>query len=269
MTRAIHAEFLKLRGSKVPMWTVLATVAYGVIAIAGAFAIKNGLGATAEAMTKAGGAWAEAAARGYYTPTWENLLRQNVQGVAGAWGIFLFAFVTAYVFGRERKEGTEATLLTAPVQRRSFAVAKMVVVGVWVLALTLFAFVFQTAGMALAGPTDFAWTHLATSLGQMLEASLLLYLSMPLIALVALWGKPGYLKPMVFAALLNVVGMMFAGEKLANLVPWSMPVLIGGASWMPITKASLDATSWAISAVVVVAGSAALMWRLGRGSDAV
>ncbi|HEX9093282.1 MAG TPA: ABC transporter permease [Coriobacteriia bacterium] len=268
MMRAIRAEFLKLKGSKVPLWTALATVAYGAIAIGGAFAIKNGAN-IGESLAKAGGAWAQAAALGRYTPTWENLLLQNVQGIAGAWGIFLFGFVTAYVFGRERKEGTNATMLTSPVQRRSFAVAKMVVIAAWVLALTLFSFVFQTVGIAPAGLSGFAWEHVFRSLGQMLEAALIIYLTMPLVAFVALLGKPGYLKPMVFAATLNAFGMGFAADESARLVPWAMPILIGGASWMPITPAKIDGVSWAICVAVFVVGMAAVMWKLGRASDAV
>jgi hypothetical protein len=267
MIRAIKAEFLKLKGSRVLLWTALAVVAYGAVAIGGAFAMKSG--DAGAALAQAGGAWAEAAARGYYTPTWENMLRQNVQGIAGAWGIFLFGFVTAYVFGRERKEGTDATLLTAPVQRRWFAVAKMVVIAAWALALTLFSFAFQSAGMGIAGLSGFAWEHLFRSLGQMLEASLLIYLAMPLIALVALLGKPGYLKPMVFAAIINGVGMTFASTESANLIPWAMPVLIGGASWLPITSAELTVLSWVIAVAVFALGMAAVMWKLGRASDAV
>lgn len=267
MMRAIKAEFFKLKGAKVPIWTALAVVAYGAIAIAGAFAMKSG--DAGAALAKAGGAWAEAAALGRYTPTWENMLRQNVQGIGGAWGIFLFAFVTAYVFGRERKEGTDATMLTAPVQRRSFAVAKMVVIAVWVLALTLFSFAFQSAGMGLAGLSDFAWEHVFRSLGQMLMAASILYLTMPLVAFVALLGKPGYLKPILFAATLNLIGMSFVTEESANLIPWAMPVLIGGASWQPMTEASLTAVSWVVCVAVFAVGMIAVMWKVGRASDAV
>lgn len=267
MMRAIKAEFMKLKGAKVPLWTALAVVAYGFIAIGGAFAMKSG--DAGAALAKAGGAWAQAAALGRYEPTWEAMLLSNVQGIGGAWGIFLFGFVTAYVFGRERKEGTDATMLTAPVQRRSFAVAKMVVIAVWVLALTLFSFVFQTAGMGLVGLEGFAWEHLFRSLGQMLEAALILYLTMPFVAFVALLGKPGYLKPMVFASTLNVIGMSFVMDESAYLIPWAMPILIGGASWQPITSAKLTGASWVVCAAVFAVGMAAVMWKLGRATDAV
>lgn len=266
MMRAIRAELLKLKGSKVLLWTALATVAYGAVAIGGTFAMKNGN--AGEALAKAGGAWAQAAALGRYEATWENALLQNVQGIAGAWGIFLFGFVTAYVYGRERAEGTDATLLTAPVQRRFFAVAKMVVIALWVFALTLFSLLFQTAGMGLVGLQGFAWEHIFTSLGQMLEAALLIYLSMPLVAFVSLLGKPGYLKPMVFTATLNGMGMSLATEDTAHLIPWAMPILIGGASWLPITTAKLTGTSWAIAAAVFLVGMVAVMWKFERTSDA-
>jgi len=266
MMRAIKAEFMKIKGSKVPLWTALAVVAYAAVAIGGAFAMKNG--DTAASLAKAGGAWAEAAELGRYTPTWENMLRSNVQGIAGAWGVFLFGFVTAYVFGRERKEGTDATLLTAPVKRRTFALAKMVVVVAWVLALTILSFAIQTVGMGLAGLDGFAWEHISRSLGQMLSAAAIIYLTLPLVAFVALLGKPGYLKPMVFAVLANGVGMTLATSGSANLIPWAMPVLIGGASWLPIVSGELSAASWAVCAGVFAVGMAAVMWKLGTASDA-
>ncbi|MDO9107503.1 MAG: ABC transporter permease, partial [Coriobacteriia bacterium] len=171
--------------------------------------------------------------------------------------------------GRERKEGTNATMLTSPVQRRSFAVAKMVVIFVWVFALTVFSFVFQTASMGLVGLTGFAWAHLFVSLGQMLEAALILYLTMPLVAFVALLGKPGYLKPVLFAATLNMIGMGSVMDKSAHLIPWAMPILIGGASWQPITAATLTAASGMVCAAVFAVGMVAVIWKLGRASDAV
>ncbi len=267
MIRAIKAEFLKVKGSKVPLWTALAVVAYGLVAIAGAFGMK----ATDlnETLSTAGGSWAIAAGRGWYSPTWENVLRQNVQGIAGAWGVLLFGFVTAYVFGRERKEGTDATMLTSPVHRRSFAVAKTVVVAVWVLALTLLAFLFQTAGFALAGLEGFAWGHVFGSLGETLQAAALIYLTLPLVAFFALTGKPRYLRPMLFLVVAWVLGNTVATTDYAHLYPWMMPVLIGGASWLPVPSDRLDLASWVVALGVFVFGLALTMWKIGRSNDAV
>ena len=264
MMRAIKAEFLKLKGSKVPLWTALAVVAYSTIAIAGGFMWKT-FDATAM-FRDVGGAWAEAAARGYYTPTWENLLRQNVQGLAGGVAMLLFGFVTAYVFGRERKEGTDATLLTAPVQRRWFAIAKLVVIAAWVFALTLFWFAIQTVGFAVSGPDGFAWAHIGRSLGQTLEAALLLYLMLPWVGLAALFGKPGYLKPMIVAILLQPTSPLVSTAD-AHLYPPTMAVLIDGAAWLPVVSDRLTGVSWAIALGVFAVGCAAVIWKLGRMPD--
>jgi hypothetical protein len=266
MMRSIRAEFLKLKGSRVPIWTALAVVAYSTLPIAGGFAWEK-LDATA-AFSKVGGAWLEAAERGYYLPTWENLLRQNVQAVAGGVALLLFGFVTAYVFGRERKEGTDATLLTAPVVRWKIGAAKLVVVAAWVLALTVFWFALQTAGFAVFSPSGFSWSLIWRSLGQTLTAAVLVFAMLPLVGFVALVGKPGYLKPMIMAIVLEPTFPAVSTDK-AHLVAMTMPVLIDGAAWLPIVDDKLTSVSWAIAAGVFAAGVLAIMWKLGRTSDAV
>lgn len=266
MMRAIRAEFLKLKGSKVPLWTALAVLAYATIAIAGGFAIKAG--GLMDGLAEAGGAWAEAVKLGYYEPTWKNLLRQNVQGVAGGLGSMLFGFVTAYVFGRERKEGTDATLLTAPVQHRNFAVAKLIVVFTWVLALTLLSFTVQTLGFAAAGVSGFSWDLIVNSLGQTLAAMVIIMTLLPLVGFVALLGKPGYLKPMLFTILAISQSNPLVTTENAYLYPPAMPVLIGGASWLPVVSGELTTLSWLITGAVFVVGTAALVWKFQQTNDA-
>jgi len=266
MIRAIRAEFLKLKGSKVPLWTALAVVAYASIAVAGGLAQKSPDFDMAASLREAGGAWAEAVGLGYYEFGWESLLRQNVQGLAGGVGILLFGFVAAYVFGRERKEGTDATLLTAPVERRYFAVAKLVIVAAWVLALTVFWFSVQTVGFAAMQPPGFSWSLIWHSLGQSLQAAVILYAMLPIVGFVALLGKPGYLKPMIATAMLSSAGPVVSSE-IARLYPPTMPVLIDGAAWMPVVHNELTAVSWAIVAGVFIAGSAAVMWRFAHTAD--
>lgn len=266
MLRAITAEFLKLKGSKVPLWTALAVVAYAFVAIAGAVAIKQGT--LVDSLRDVGGAWALALERGYYEPTWANVLRQNVQGLAGNLGLLLFGFVAAYVFGRERKEGTDATLLTAPVQRRSFAVAKLVVVAVWVLALTLLSFVLQTAGFAAIGFEGMSWGPVFESLWQCVAAAALLYTVLPFVGFVALLGKPGYLRPMLFTVVLMASGNSVAMTEYPHLYPPTMPLLFAGASWLPVVEGELTATSWVIAAAFLAVGVALVVWKFSRAGDA-
>lgn len=266
MLRAIKAELLKIKGSKVPLWTALAILAYAGMAVGGAVAMKYGdLG---EFITSAGGAFKIAVEQGLFKPTWHNLLRENPQGVAGGLGLLLFGFVTAYVFGRERKEGTDATLLTAPVQRWTFGVAKMVVVGVWVLALTLLSFTLHTLGFAAVGLSGFSWKLMFESLGEMLLAALILYATLPLVGFVALLGKPGYLKPMIATLLFMMVGNTFImPPTYAHLVPWSMPFLIEGASFLPVVDGKLEPVSALIVGAVFIVSMALLLWKFSRSND--
>lgn len=264
--RAIKAEFRKLKGSKVPLWTALSVVAYAAIAVAAAYAMKTGQ--MAESMAEVGGAWTDAYTAGYYDATWANFLRTNVQAIAGNLGLLLFGFVTVYVFGRERKEGTDSTLLTAPVERRTFAVAKLVVVAVWVLALTLFMFVLQGVGFALVGAEGFRWSLAFKSLGQCIAASAMLYSLLPLVGFVALLGKPGYLKPMLFTAGLMSVSNVIATAGYGHLFPGTMPMLFAGASWLPVVDGELSVLSWLIVLAFLVVSALLLVWKFAQATDA-
>ena len=99
------------------------------------------------------------------------------------------AFIVAYIFGREYKEGTEKNMLTVPIRREYSVIAKMIVVACWVFGLALFAFVLQAGGIAAMGVKGFAWSHVFKSLGDLLQVTLLLYLTLPLVAWIAMAGR--------------------------------------------------------------------------------
>lgn len=251
MIRALKTEFLKLKRSRTLLWTALVVLAYAVTStiLANAFKdpemVKN-VGAV-------GGAFSEAAAAGLYQVTWANQLRGVAQGVAGSWGVLLFSFVTAYVFGREYKEDTQKNMLTVPLRREYFIAAKMVVVACWILALTLLSLALHAGGLVLCGVEGFAWKHVATALLDSLEVTLLIYLTLPVVAWITLVGR-GYLRAMLFAFAMTMVGNGLATTDISRYFPWNMPILLVGASWMPIPPSSLVAASWAIAVGVFVVG---------------
>lgn len=266
MMRGIRAEFFKLKDSTVTLWTALAVAGYAITSVAVASAIKSGQ--FARSLTEMGDIYAVAVAQGLYTPTWEHVLRLNVQAVAAAWGPMLCGFVAAYVFGRERKDGTDGTLLTSPVPRWAFASAKLIVVAAWVLALTVLAFFLQTVGFACLGFDAFSWTHLARSMGQMLVATALIYSVLPLVGLISLHGKPGYLKPILFTLVAWALGNSLLETEYAHLYPLSAAVLIEGAAWLPLVPGEITITTWIVATAVFIVGVVAVMWKLGRADDA-
>jgi bacitracin transport system permease protein len=135
MLRALQAEVLKLKGSRMPFWT-------------GSVVLLAPLLTLAAARGRPGGA----ALLG-----WTAFMRSGAQLIAGVYGIMLFGLVAAYLFGREYVEGTANEMLTLPLRRESFIVAKMVVLAVWVLALTVFSMGAQAVYAALVGVGGPSW----------------------------------------------------------------------------------------------------------------
>ncbi len=249
--RALKAEFQKLKRARAPMWTALVVFVYVAISTVMLTVLRDP--STSARLAKAGGAFGKAVAAGMYKPLWVNFLRFIPQGIAGAWGVLLFGFVTAYLFAHEFKEGTANSMLTGPLRREYFILAKFVVLAVWILVLTLIAALLTVGSIALVGLDGFAWGHVLAALVDGLKASALLYLTLPFIAWLAVRGR-GYLQPMLVSVALVMMGNGLISTGLARWFPWDMPVLVAGASWMPIPPMSLVPGSWLVAIGVFAAG---------------
>lgn len=265
MTRVLGAEFLKLKRSMMPLWTSLAVLVYAALNLAILPAVTSPK--TLEKIASVGGVFAEAVTAGLYRPNWTNFLHFGAQGIAGSWGVLTFGLVAAYLFGREFKEGTATTMLTLPVRREYVVLAKLAVLAVWVFGLTLLSVVLQMGVVALLGVSGFAWMHVVRSLTDGLTVSLLLYLTLPVVAWFAMLGK-GYLRPMLFSLAMMMVGNALVGTSWSRWFPWNMPLHLVGASWYPIPPSGLVPGSWAVAVGVFLAGLAALVWQIDHTDNA-
>ena len=128
---ALWAEMLKARRSKVPLGTA---AGFSILPLAGGLfmiimkdperARAMGLiGAKAQLLT--GGA-----------ADWPSYLDFLAVGTA-AMGALLFAFITAWVFGREFSDRTAKELLALPTPRWVIVAAKFALIALWILGLTL------------------------------------------------------------------------------------------------------------------------------------
>ena len=265
MMRALRAEFLKLKRSRTLLWTALVVVVYAAFSTVMIVALKDP--EIMRSVASAGGSFTKAAAAGLYDLNWANQLHTFVQGIAGTWGVLLFSFVTAYVFGRERKEDTEKNMLTSPVRREYFVAAKMVVVACWVLALTLLSLAAHAAGIALWGVEGFAWSTWRPPWPTSLEVTLLIYLTLPVVAWITLMGR-GYLRAMLFAFAMTMVGSGLATTDVSRYFPWNMPIHLVGASWMPVPPSHLIPVSWVIAVGVFVVGMALTIGQIDTADTA-
>ena len=119
------------------------------------------------------GAKAQLAAGTADWPTFLNMLGQAVT-VGGA---ILFAFLTAWVFGREFADRTVRGLLASPTPRRTIVVAKAFVVAVWGLAISAWVLVLGLAIGAVVGlpgwsPSDAGGTIAAVAVAAILTIGL-------------------------------------------------------------------------------------------------
>jgi ABC-2 type transport system permease protein len=235
MLRVLRAELLKLRRARTVVWTVV------VVAF---FASMSAWGAET---------WAPDA-----PVTWAGTLTSGTVWLAGWWGVLVFSLAAAHLFGAEFSDGTASGMLTAPVPRNRFVAAKLVVLALWVLALT---FVSVTAHIAIAafqGADGFAWRLIGENVRDSLLVALLLYFTLPAVALVSMLGR-GFLAPMLFSTAMTVASWTAGFLGWSEWLPWSMPATVLGGMGPPgIAAAELGCTSWVITLALFAAGLTAV-----------
>ena len=178
--------------------------------------------------------------------------------MAGWWGVLAFSLAAAHLFGAEFSDGTVASIFTTPIRRECFAIAKLLVLAVWVLALTLVSVGALMAVATLQGASGFSWALVRTSLSDSLMVALLLYLTLPIVAFVSMLGR-GYLAPMLFASAMMTASWTCGFLGWARWFPWAMPATIAGGMGPPsLFETGLTAGSWAIALGLFVAGLVAV-----------
>lgn len=258
MMRALAAEFLKLKRSRMPLWTGLVVLVAAGLGLAVLPVLSEPT--TQAKFVAGGGAFAKAVTAGLYSPTWANYLRIGTQGMSGSWGVLTFGLVTAYLFGRESKERTVSAMFTLPLRREYVVLAKMAVLAVWVFGLAMLSVLLTMGLVVLLGVEGFAWSHVFKNVGETLAVAGLIYLTLPFVAWFAALAK-GYLRPMLFSLGMMMVGNGLVTTEASRWFPWNMPVHLIGASWLPVSPSSLLPGSYAVAVGVFLAGLAALLWQ--------
>lgn len=179
--------------------------------------------------------------------------------IVGLGGTMLLAFVAAYVFGREYTDGTAKVMLTLPVRRPEFVVAKLAVAALWWLAIVLVVFVEAVAvalGLGLPGITVAGAVSL---LGNLLVVAGISYLLAPAVSLVTVWTR-GYLAPVGFALGMLLLGNVIGHTGWAPWFPWSIVPILVGSVGTPVDAVPIG--SLVVLAATFAAGVAGTMWRL-------
>jgi len=189
-------------------------------------------------------------------PTYFAILLQG-SGIGGA---ILFAFIMAWVFGREFSDHTVKELLAIPTPRGFIVGAKFVLAALWILGLTLVIFVVGLGiGTVVDIPgwsRDLAWT----SFWSLLLTAVLNLMLMPFVAFFASAGR-GYLPPLGWAISTLALAQFAAILGWGDWFPWSVPVLVSGM--MGPSAEQVGVHSYLVVLLAFVAGLAATFawWR--------
>jgi ABC-2 type transport system permease protein len=193
---------------------------------------------------------------------WPTFFQVLLLGTAVG-GAILFAFITAWVFGREFSDDTVKELLALPTPREVIVGAKFALVALWVLGLTLLIFAM---GLGVGRLVDIpGWTASlgSSSFGSFMIIVLLTFMLMPLVALFASAGR-GYLPPLAWAFLTMALGQIAHVMGWADWFPWAVPGLLGSPTGAPVEPMELH--SYVVVVLTFIGGFAGtLAW--WRGAD--
>ncbi len=254
--QVLATELLKLRRS---MITWLSWLAFSIMPLVGGlfmWIVKEPLRASELGLL---GKKAQFAGVTADWPSYLGLLLQTT----GIGGMILVSVIAAYVFGREYSDGTAKNLLTVPVGRHWFAVAKLVVILMWFGALTVSLIAEGLVVCWLLGLPGFSADLAVASVGNILLAALVASMLVPVVAWIATLGR-GYLAPLGFTIFMVVPANVFAATGWGKWFPWSIVPLFTGVAG-PRAE-TLTPASLVIVALTSAAGIAATIWQL-RFSD--
>jgi bacitracin transport system permease protein len=173
---------------------------------------------------------------------WDMLGQTNLYMLL-LFGIIVYGVITAYLFSREYTENTLKSILTVPISKEAFLIAKFLMLFVWMMILTMVAWV-STLGLSIVGNVaEFSGTVIMQSLKEYFLGALLLYFTMSPFVFITLWHK-NLVSPIISVATVVLGNVALANEDLAVFFPWSSPYLIASGD--------IKKLSYSIEAALVI-----------------
>ena len=219
---ALWAEALKARRSKVPLLAAIGFTLAPLMDGLFMFIMKD------PERAREMGLLSVKAQLAMSTAEWATFFSVLSQAIAIG-GVMVFSIVTAWMFGREFSDHTAKELMALPTSREKIVAAKLLVISGWVIAVTLWIFVF---GLVIGKLVDIpGWTtQLAwQSFGDALATAGMTLLLMTPVAFIASMGR-GYLPPLGWAVLTIFFAQIIAATGWGDWFPWSVPALFSGAA---------------------------------------
>jgi ABC-2 type transport system permease protein len=161
------------------------------------------------------------------TAEWSTLFNMLAQATAVG-GAIIFSIFTAWLFGREFSDHTAKELLALPTSRESIVGAKLVIMALWTLLLTLECYMLGLIIGALVNIPGWSMELCKSATVDILGAGVLVIILLPFVALVSSAGK-GYLPSFGWMVLTVVMAQIAAITGWGDWFPWSIPALFSGA----------------------------------------
>jgi len=218
---ALWAETLKLRRSKVPLFTAIGFSIPPLIG--GLFMIILKDPARAQSM----GLISAKAQLTVGVAEWATLFNLLAQATAVG-GMIIFSVFTAWIFGREFSDHTAKELLALPTSREAIIGAKFVIVGTWTFLLTLLCYFLGLIVGRLVDIPGWSVELWRSASIDILGAGILTILLLPYVAYFASAGK-GYLPSFGWMILTVALAQIIIITGWGDWFPWSIPALFSGA----------------------------------------
>jgi ABC-2 type transport system permease protein len=218
---ALFTEALKIRRSKIPLFTALGFSIAPMVG--GLFMIILKDPEAARSM----GLISTKAQLAAGTAEWATLFNMLAQATAVG-GAIVFAIFTAWIFGREFSDHSVKELLALPTSREAIIGAKFVLTAIWTFLLTLLGYVLGLLVGKLIVIPGWSSELFRSATGDILGSGILTILLLPFVAFFASAGK-GYLPSFGWTVLTVVLAQIAAITGWGDWFPWSVPALFSGA----------------------------------------
>lgn len=241
---AIRTEMLKARRSRVPWGVVIAFSVAPLVMGLFMVILKDPERARSLGLL---GAKAQLTAGTADWPTYLNLLGQAV--VVG--GAVLFAFLAAWVFGREFADKTVRSLLANPTSRGTIVLAKATIVATWSLVASAWVIAL---GLLIGSLIDLPGWSVSDGMATVLAIAVAAVLTIALLSWAAFFATVGrgYLAPLAWTVAMVALSQVLTVLGWGAWFPWAVPALLAGAGGTAVEPVS--ATGVVVLLIVAAAG---------------
>lgn len=205
MLNLIETEFLKLKGSKIVLITLIGAFIPPFLSFFEFISYKMNNPAL--------------------TISFSSLFNQTLLFTLGLFSIILFSLIISYLFLREFNDHTLKSVLSIPISRNEFLLGKFLMFLIWTLILGVFTFCGDLIFGFIVGATGFSLEIAILHLVKLVLGSFLLFLSMSPLILIVLWLKEIF--AIVIISFCICIGNIFLYNwTLAPIFPWLSPSLL-------------------------------------------